>query len=146
MGYRSVHEILTEANESNNPVETLQKNGSEFLKALLHLSYAEWDGLELPIGPPPYNPLPGSPDIAPNKLLNNKMLQYLGYFKNENFTQGKRETLFIQYLEGLSAEEAQVLIDAKDKVLNQKYKNLTREVIDTAFPELLVLKDGQNVA
>lgn len=146
MGYRSVHEILTEANDSSNPVETLRKYESEFLKALLHLSYAEWDGLELPGGPPPYTPLPGSPDIAPNKLLNNKMLQYLGYFKNEKLTQAKRETLFVQYIEGLSAEEAQVLIHAKDKELVVRYTNLTREVIDEAFPTLLVLKDGQNVA
>ena len=34
MGYRSVHEILTEANDSSNPVETLRKYESEFLKAL----------------------------------------------------------------------------------------------------------------
>ena len=41
--------------------------------------------------------------------------------------------MFIQMLEGLSAEEAQLLIDAKDGLLNKKYKGLTANLIKEAF-------------
>ena len=41
--------------------------------------------------------------------------------------------MFIQMLEGLSAEEAKLLIQAKDKELNKHYKGLTANLIKEAF-------------
>ena len=52
---------------------------------------------------------------------------------NPQLNQMKRDNMFIQILEGLSAEEAQLLIDAKDNVLNKKYKGLTANLIKEAF-------------
>ena len=45
----------------------------------------------------------------------------------------KRETLFIQLLEGLSGEEAELLIWAKDNELNKHYKGLTSNLVREAF-------------
>ena len=47
--------------------------------------------------------------------------------------QFKRENMFIQMLEGLHINEAQLLIDAKDKKLHQVYKGLSKEVVKEAF-------------
>ena len=41
--------------------------------------------------------------------------------------------MFIQMLEGLHKDEAEVLIVAKDKKLHQKYKGLSDNVVKTAF-------------
>ena len=41
--------------------------------------------------------------------------------------------MFVQMLEGLHPDEADVLIAAKDKILHQKYKGLSINVVKEAF-------------
>ena len=41
----------------------------------------------------------------------------------------KREQMFVQLLEGLHKDEAQLLINVKDKKLHQVYKGLSKEVV-----------------
>ena len=58
----------------------------------------------------------------------------------------KRESMFIQLLEGLSAEEAELLVLAKVGRINDKYKQrITKAVISEAFPsiEWEVVPDGE---
>jgi len=45
----------------------------------------------------------------------------------------KRETLFIQMLEGLSAEEAEFLITVVNKKVKNKYKGFTANLVKEAF-------------
>ena len=45
----------------------------------------------------------------------------------------KREMLFIQLLEGLSAGEAEVLISVKNKTLNKTYKGLNASTVKEAY-------------
>ena len=45
----------------------------------------------------------------------------------------KRETLFIQLLEGLSAEEADFLVTVVNKKVNNKYKGFTANLVREAF-------------
>ena len=45
----------------------------------------------------------------------------------------KRETLFIQILEGLSAEEADFLVTVVNKKVNNKYKGFTANLVKEAF-------------
>ena len=45
----------------------------------------------------------------------------------------KRETLFIQMLEGLCAEEAEFLITVVNKKVNNKYKGFTANLVKDAF-------------
>ena len=52
---------------------------------------------------------------------------------NSAITQNKREMMFVQMLEGLHKAEAELLIAAKDKVLHQKYKGLSENVVKEAF-------------
>ena len=49
----------------------------------------------------------------------------------------KKENLWIQVLESLHAEEAELLDLVKDKKLTSRYKITRQNVID-AFPELLL--------
>ena len=48
----------------------------------------------------------------------------------------RRESMFIQMLEGLHPDEAEILCLVKDGQLNKKYK-LTREIVETAYPDII---------
>ena len=47
----------------------------------------------------------------------------------------RRETMFIQMLEGLHPEEAKIICLVKDKNLTEKYK-LTQDIVAEAFPDI----------
>lgn len=65
------------------------------------------------------------------------------YTKFYNFVKGgndglssiRRETMFINILQGLHPLEAEILILTKDKKLTDKYK-LTKEVVTEAYPDI----------
>ena len=44
--------------------------------------------------------------------------------------------MFVQLLEGLSAEEAELLVLVKDGQMSKKYKRITKSVISEAFPNI----------
>jgi hypothetical protein len=52
---------------------------------------------------------------------------------NPALNQNKREMMFVQMLEGLHKDEAELLIAAKDKSLHRKYKGLSDNVVKEAF-------------
>jgi hypothetical protein len=52
---------------------------------------------------------------------------------NSQITQRKKETMFVQMLEGLHETEADVLVAAKDGLLHQMYKGLSANVVKEAF-------------
>ena len=52
---------------------------------------------------------------------------------DNTLSQNKRETLFIQMLEGLSAEEAEFLVTVVNKKVNNKYKGFTGNLVKEAF-------------
>ena len=52
---------------------------------------------------------------------------------DKNTTKTQKETLFIQMLEGLHQDEAQLLLDAKNKTLHRVYKGLSESVVKEAF-------------
>ena len=66
------------------------------------------------------------------------------YKKFYNFCKGgnpslsnlRRETMFINILQGLHPLEAEILILVKDKRLSDKYK-ITKEIVSTAYPEIV---------
>ena len=55
---------------------------------------------------------------------------------NPGLTSLRRETMFINILEGLHPLEAEILILVKDKKLEDKYK-ISKEVVSTAYPEII---------
>ena len=65
------------------------------------------------------------------------------YKKFYNFCKGgnpslsslRRETMFINILQGLHPLEAEILILVKDKKLQEKYK-ITKEIVSIAYPEI----------
>ena len=54
---------------------------------------------------------------------------------NDGLSSLRRETMFINILEGLHPLEAEILILTKDKRLTDKYK-ITKEIVSAAYPQI----------
>ncbi len=54
---------------------------------------------------------------------------------NDSLSSLRRETMFINILEGLHPREAEILVLIKDKRLETKYK-ITKEIVSEAYPDI----------
>ena len=55
---------------------------------------------------------------------------------NNGLTSLRRETMFINILEGLHPLEAEILVLVKDKKLTDRYK-ITKDIVSTAYPQIV---------
>ena len=101
--------------------------GMRMILKVVLIQKIEWDLLE---GTPPYiaNEAPAGTE---HTYLEVEAKRLYNFAKGGNDTINKirKETLFIQMLEGLHASEAKVLIDVKNKSLNKTYKGLTSDMV-----------------
>ena len=90
----------------------------------------------LPEGDVPYSPNEAPKGTDHNRLTSEyKNLYHFVKGGNDSLAPLRRESMFIQLLERLHAEEAEVICLVKDKNLTDKYK-LTRDVVADAFPDI----------
>ena len=124
---QKVHSAKTKAEK----VKLLQNNNTNALRALLIANFDESIVSLLPEGTVPYEKNDAHVGTEHTVLEQEYRKLYL-FFKggSSSLKQSQRENLFIQMLEGLSEEEAELLILVKDKALNKKYR-VTRACVDT---------------
>lgn len=134
-----ISEVLKNANKLGTKdarVNYLQQQDCTALKDILRINFDETIKLALPPGEPPFKKF----DVSGEKLP--KQLRF-EYPKFANFVQAatpklnqfKRETIFIDLLESIHPDDAQLFCNAKDK--NIKLKYITKAMIKTAFPNLI---------
>lgn len=85
----------------------------------------------LPEGTPPYKPLEGL-DHEGRFYTDLKKLYLFVEGGNDELHKIRREHLFIQMLESIDKEDAELLIQMKDR----KIKGISADVIKTAIPEV----------
>ena len=128
---------VSNAKTKKEKIKLLQDNNSNALRQLLIWNFDESVVSMIPEGAVPY-----TPNDAPVGTDHTRLEQeYRGFYR---FVKGgpdklpalRRETMFVQLLEGLSAEEAELLCLVKDGKLNDKYKRITKAVISEAFPSI----------
>ena len=130
-------EILTKVNNAKDKpkkIAILRENNSNELRMLLKGAFdpkIEW---ELPEGTPPFMPNE-VPIGTEHTYLRQEAKRLYRFVKGGDTTlsKTKKETLFIQMLEGLHIDEANLLINVKEKRLNKVYKGLTESVVKEAF-------------
>jgi len=134
-----IHEILevvSKARSKDKKVEILKEQRTDALTALLIWNFDETVLSVLPEGNVPYEPndVPVGTD---HTTLRREWKQLYNFVKggNDSLSHVRRESMFIQILEGLHPEEAAILCLVKDKQLATKYK-LTRDVVERAFPDI----------
>ena len=89
----------------------------------------------LPPGDPPYNTVV---DDSENPTYLYGLLRKLYLFVeggNPNLKPARREYLFIELLESVHDQEAQLLLQIKDKMI--KCRGLTYKLVKETFPELI---------
>ena len=133
----TVHEILLKVNNAKDKpkkIEVLKEYDNPALRSLLKGAFdpkIEW---ELPDGTPPFMANEAPLDTQHTYLEDeSKKLWHFVKGADRQLTKTRKETLFIQVLEGLHTSEATLLINIKDKRLNLVYKGLTENAIKEAF-------------
>ena len=135
-----ISEILrkvSNAKTKKEKVDLLKKHNSPALRQLMVINFDESIISELPEGDVPYTPN-DAPVGTDHTRLESEYKGLYRFFKggDPRIKSLKRETLFVQLLEGLSAEEAELLVLCKDGRLNEKYKRITKAVVSEAFPQI----------
>ena len=132
-----ISEILDKVSKlksKKEKVKFLQDNNTDSLRMVLKSAFDPKIKWLLPEGDVPYK-RNDAPEGTEHSVLAYEARKLYHFIEggNADITQGKRETMFIQMLEGLHESEADVLCAAKDKVLHQKYKGLSEPVVKEAF-------------
>tara|TARA_A100001011_G_scaffold323786_1_gene345851 strand:+ start:407 stop:862 length:456 start_codon:yes stop_codon:yes gene_type:complete len=133
----SLAEVLTKVNNAktkDKKIAILKENDSEALRAIIKSSFDPNIHWIMPEGDVPYKPN-DVPEGTEHTRLNQEYRQLWHYIKGADAKtpQFRKEQMFVQLLEGLHEDEAKVLCHAKDKVLHQKYKGLSDNVVKEAF-------------
>jgi hypothetical protein len=134
-----ISEVLQKVSNAKTKAEKiklLDEYNTPALRSLLIINFDESVVSMLPEGGVPFTPN-DAPKGTEHTVLEQEYRKLYLFFKggNSSINQTTRENLFIQLLEGLHEEEANLLVLVKDKSLGKKYK-ITRACVEEAFPQI----------
>jgi len=159
-------DLLSKQRSKAKKVEVLQKYDHEALRMLLIWNFDDTAISVLPFGEVPYSGYAdqntysgtlstkiteevrrmyetgsfsiGSSDSSAKSTLRRECKHFYHFVKggNNSLTTIRRETMFINLLEGLHPLEAEILCLVKDKKLSDKYK-ITKEIVSEAYPNII---------
>ena len=134
-----VHEIIELVDSQRTKAkknEILREYDDMALKAILIWNFDPTAISVLPDGPVPYkeNEVPVGTD---HTSLRREWKNLYHFVKggNDRLSAIRRETMFVQMLEGLHPEEAKIVCLVKDKDLESKYK-ITYDMVQQAYPDI----------
>ena len=155
-------ELASKQRSNAKKVEILKEYVNPGLKALLIWNFDESVVSLFPPGPVPYSSLKDQANLSgdmdakigaqirgtqgnamedPMKAgrisIRQEYTKFYNFIKggNDSLSSIRRETMFIQLLEGLHPKEAEILIAVKDKKLSETYK-ITLDNVKEAFPQI----------
>jgi len=135
-----MHEILDHVTKQRSKVkklDALKEYQCDALKSLLIWNFDDTVISLLPEGVVPFEP--NEVPVGTDHTSLRKEYRNLYHFVkggNDSLSKTRRESMFIQVLEGLHPHEANLLCMVKDKVLQTQFKGLTRALVEEAFPDI----------
>jgi len=129
-------DLVSKQRTAAKKVEVLKQYSFDGLKAILIWNFDDTVISMVPEGEVPYerNEVPvGTDHTSLRKEWKN--LYHFVKGGNDSLSQTRRETMFIQMLEGLHPQEADILCLVKDKALASRYK-INQSVVTQAFPDI----------
>jgi hypothetical protein len=129
-------ELASKQRTNQKKVEVFKEYSTDALKAILIWNFDESVISMIPSGDVPYekNEVPvGTDHTSLRKEWKN--LYHFVKGGNDSLSQVRRETMFIQILEGLHPKEADILCLVKDKNLQSQFK-ISKEVVEQSFPDI----------
>lgn len=136
MSGNTVANILKSAgalNKKQDRVDFLKAHDSYALRSVLQLALDPRVKSVLPEGAPPYK-ANETQDQSHQIHRESRKLYLFVEGGAPGLTQSRKELLFVQFLESVAADDALLVIDAKERRLP---KGLTEDVVRAAFPDLL---------
>jgi len=139
-----IHEVLkkvNEAKEDKDRVALLKEHNSLALRNILRGSFDASLEFILPEGSPPYK-ADDAPEGYTRSSIQHKSKAFAYFIKGgpgQTLPAFKRERMFIEILEAVHPDEAKIVIAMKDKLLHELYQNINKDLVKTAFPELIKL-------
>jgi hypothetical protein len=134
-----IHEVLDLASKQRSKakkIDILKEYESDALKTIFIWNFDDTVISMVPQGDVPYkeNEVPVGTD---HTSLRREHKHLYNFVKggNDSLSSLRRETMFIQILEGLHPEEAKILCLTKDKRLTDKYK-ISYDVVKEAYPDI----------
>lgn len=136
----SIHEVLEKAATAKTrkeKIEVLQANKTTTLLNILKLAYSKSYKWDLPEGDPP---LARQDRTMPLGVSDSNMFTQMRtmYIYDAAFTKvprARKETLFINLLEGLHYTESDMLLSIKNHTFTKRYPGITAAVVREAFPQ-----------
>ena len=128
---------VSNAKTKDEKIKILRDNNSAALRALLIWNFDDSIKSAIPDGDVPYTPNDAPAGTDHSRLSH----EYRGFYRfckggDNRLSDMKRENMFIQLLEGLHKDEAELVCLVKDGNLNKGYKRITKAVVSGAFPQI----------
>ena len=128
---------VSNAKTKDEKIKILRDNNSPALRALLIWNFDDSIKSAIPDGDVPYTPNDAPAGTDHSRLSH----EYKGFYRfckggDNKLSDMKRESMFIQLLEGLHKDEAELVCLVKDGNLNKGYKRITKAVVSGAFPQI----------
>ena len=139
-----VSEILDKfevAKTREEKIAVFKNNVTDPLLVLLRLNYDHMLKMALPEGEPPFRKDTDKPIGYSESSLQLELRRFYVWLEpSTNLPNLKKESLFVNMLEGIHWTEAEALCLAKDRKLHTKYKSLKEDIVREAFPLALTPK------
>ena len=135
-----IHEVLELVSEQRTKakkIEVLQEYRDDSLTAILIWNFDDSVISAVPDGQVPYkeNEVPVGTDHT-SLRREWKTLYHFVRGGNDKLNNLRRETMFVQLLEGLHPREAEIVCLVKDKRLTDVYK-ITQQQVEEAYPDIV---------
>ena len=131
---------VSKLKKKEEKIEALRMNDSFQIRTILQGAFDPRVKWLLPEGIPPYTP--NQLKDQENVLIHDcRKLIYFVEGGAPNLKPIRRETMFIELLESVAPQDAQLLCAIKDKKF--PYKGITVDLVREAFPDLLPTKEKE---
>tara|TARA_Y100000590_G_C15109255_1_gene784280 strand:+ start:99 stop:599 length:501 start_codon:yes stop_codon:yes gene_type:complete len=132
--FSEILDLVHKAKTKNKKVDILKKYNSDAFRMIIKASFDPEIRWAMPEGNVPYEPNEAPAGTEHTRLATEARKLYRFIRGGDDGTpQFKKEQMFIQMLEGLHKDEAELLCYAKDKKLHKVVKGLSAPVVRQAF-------------
>lgn len=133
-----VLDLFEKAKTRDDKLGVLKKYESPILRAIMRINFDPNVKMDLPDGEPPFKKQLDRPIGEQETRLEHEYRRfYIWLDPKVNLSKIKKETLFVEMLEGLHHTEADLICLAKDRKLSKKWKSLKEEIVREAYPNTL---------
>tara|TARA_Y100001938_G_scaffold111214_1_gene152152 strand:+ start:72 stop:521 length:450 start_codon:yes stop_codon:yes gene_type:complete len=132
--FRAVHGAKTK----DKKIALLKQHIRDDVKAILIWNFDKGIESAVPEGEVPYKKNDSPEGTAGHTRLVHEWRTLYNFVRggNDKLSNMRRETLLVQLLESLHEDEAEIVVLAKDKDLQSKYR-ITRNVVEEVYPDVV---------